>query len=91
MNKTELIDAIANNAGISKVMARKALDGFIISVSQALKKGDKVALSGFGSFSVAERASRTGVNPSTKEIMKIEAKNIVKFKAGAELSDKVNL
>ena len=91
MNKTELIDAIANNAGISKVMARKALDGFIISVSQALKKGDKVALSGFGAFSVAERASRTGVNPSTKEIMKKKKKNVVKFKAGAELSDKVNL
>ena len=91
MNKTELIDAIANNAGISKVMARKALDGFIISVSQALKKGDKVALSGFGAFSVAERASRTGVNPSTKEIMTKKKKNVVKFKAGAELSDKVNL
>mgnify|MGYP002517274170 CR=1 FL=1 len=56
-----------------------------------IRKGDKVALSGFGAFSVAERASRTGVNPSTKEIMTIEAKNVVKFKAGAELSDKVNL
>ena len=91
MNKTELIDAMATNAGISKVVARKALDGFIKSVSQALRKGDKVALSGFGEFSVAERASRTGVNPSTKEIMTIEAKNVVKFKAGAELSDKINL
>jgi DNA-binding protein HU-beta len=90
MNKTELIDAMATNAGISKVVARKALDGFIKSVSQALRKGDKVALSGFGAFSVAERASRTGVNPSTKEIMTIEAKNVVKFKAGAELSDRIN-
>ena len=91
MNKTELIDAMATNAGISKVVARKALDGFIKSVSQALRKGDKGALSGFGAFSVAERASRTGVNPSTKEIMTIEAKNVVKFKAGAELSDRINI
>ena len=90
MNKTELIDAMATNAGISKVVARKALDGFIKSVSQALRKGDKVALSGFGAFSVSERASRVGVNPSTMETMTIEAKNVVKFKAGAELSDRVN-
>ena len=90
MNKTELIDAMATNASISKVVARKALDGFIKSVSQALRKGDKVALSGFGAFSVSERASRVGVNPSTMETMTIEAKNVVKFKAGAELSDRIN-
>lgn len=90
MNKTELIDAMATNAGISKVMAKKALDGFIKSVSKALKNGDKVALVGFGAFQVVERAAREGVNPSTQEKMTIEAKKVVKFKAGAELSDKVN-
>ena len=90
MNKTELIDAMATNAGISKVMAKKALDGFIQSVSRALKNGDKVALVGFGAFQVVERAAREGVNPSTQEKMTIEAKKVVKFKAGAELSDKIN-
>ncbi|MBO7159916.1 MAG: HU family DNA-binding protein [Paludibacteraceae bacterium] len=90
MNKTELIDAMATNAGISKVMAKKALDGFIKSVSRALKNGDKVALVGFGAFQVVERAAREGVNPSTQEKMTIEAKKVVKFKAGAELSDKIN-
>lgn len=90
MNKTELIDAMATNAGISKVMAKKALDGFIKSVSRALKNGDKVALVGFGAFQVVERAAREGVNPSTQEKMTIESKKVVKFKAGAELSDKIN-
>ena len=90
MNKTELIDAMATNAGISKVMAKKALDGFIKSVSRALKNGVKVALVGFGAFQVVERAAREGVNPSTQEKMTIEAKKVVKFKAGAELSDKIN-
>ena len=90
MNKSELIDAMAMNAGISKVNAKKALDGFIKSVSRALKNGDKVSLVGFGAFQVVERAAREGVNPSTQEKMTIEAKKVVKFKAGAELSDKIN-
>ncbi|MEE1183919.1 MAG: HU family DNA-binding protein [Paludibacteraceae bacterium] len=90
MNKSELIDAMAMNAGISKVNAKKALDGFIKSVSRALKNGDKVSLVGFGAFQVVERASREGINPSTQEKMTIEAKKVVKFKAGAELSDKIN-
>lgn len=90
MNKSELVDAMAVNAGISKVVAKKALDGFIKSVSKALKNGDKVALVGFGAFQVVERAAREGVNPSTQEKMTIEAKKVVKFKAGAELSDKIN-
>lgn len=90
MNKSELIDAMAMNAGISKVNAKKALDGFIKSVSRALKNGDKVSLIGFGAFQVVERASREGINPSTQEKMTIEAKKVVKFKAGAELSDKIN-
>ena len=90
MNKSELIDAMTMNAGISKVNAKKALDGFIKSVSRALKNGDKVSLVGFGAFQVVERASREGINPSTQEKMTIEAKKVVKFKAGAELSDKIN-
>ena len=83
MNKSELVDAMAVNAGISKVVAKKALDGFIKSVSKALKNGDKVALVGFGAFQVVDRAAREGVNPSTQEKMTIEAKKVVKFKAGA--------
>ena len=90
MNKSELVDAMAVNAGISKVVAKKALDGFIKSVSKALKNGDKVALVGFGAFQVVDRAAREGVNPSTQEKMTIEAKKVVKFKAGAELSDNIN-
>ena len=90
MNKSELVDAMAINAGISKVVAKKALDGFIKSVSKAFKNGDKVALVGFGAFQVVDRAAREGVNPSTQEKMTIEAKKVVKFKAGAELSDKIN-
>ena len=90
MNKSELVDAMAINAGISKVVAKKALDGFIKSVSKALKNGDKVALVGFGAFQVVDRAAREGDNPSTQEKMTIEAKKVVKFKAGAELSDKIN-
>ena len=89
MNKAELISAIADNSGLSKVDSKKALDGFIAAVSNALKSGDKVALVGFGSFDVAERSARTGVNPATGAKIKIDAKKVVKFKAGAELADKV--
>ena len=89
MNKAELISAIADNSGLSKVDSKKALDGFIAAVSNALKSGDKVALVGFGSFDVAERSARTGVNPATGDKIKIDAKKVVKFKAGAELADLV--
>jgi DNA-binding protein HU-beta len=89
MNKAELISAIADNSGLSKVDSKKALDGFIAAVSNALKSGDKVALVGFGSFDVAERSARTGVNPVTGAKIKIDAKKVVKFKAGAELADLV--
>ncbi|NCC98943.1 MAG: HU family DNA-binding protein [Bacteroidia bacterium] len=89
MNKTELISAIAANSGLSKVDSKKALDGFMKAVSQSLKKGDKVSLVGFGSFAVANRSARVGVNPATKKKMTIAAKKVVKFKAGAELADKV--
>jgi DNA-binding protein HU-beta len=90
MNKAELIDSIAGKAGISKADAKKALDGMIESTSEALKKGDRVSLVGFGSFSVSKREARTGRNPQTGKEIQIPAKNVVKFKAGAELSDSVN-
>ena len=76
MNKAELISAIADNSGLSKVDSKKALDGFIAAVSNALKSGDKVALVGFGSFDVAERSARTGVNPATGAKIKIDAKKV---------------
>ncbi|UTW61111.1 HU family DNA-binding protein [bacterium SCSIO 12741] len=90
MNKSELVEAMANGAGISKADAKKALDALIDSTSSALKKGDRVALVGFGSFSVSKRSARTGRNPQTGKEIKIAAKNVVKFKAGAELSTAVN-
>lgn len=85
MNKTELISAMAAEAGLSKADSKKALDAFIASVTKALKGGDKVALVGFGTFSVAERAARIGINPATKAQIKIPAKKVAKFKAGSEL------
>lgn len=90
MNKTELINAMAEKAGLSKVDAKKALDAFVEAVSESLVKGDKVALIGFGTFGVTEKAARTGINPATKQKITIAAKKVVKFKAGAELADKVN-
>ncbi|HAQ71216.1 HU family DNA-binding protein [Salibacteraceae bacterium] len=90
MNKAELIDAMANGAGISKADAKKALDAFIDTTTGALKKGDRVALVGFGSFSVSNRSARTGRNPQTGKEIKIAAKNVVKFKAGADLGGAVN-
>jgi DNA-binding protein HU-beta len=89
MNKAELIDAIASKAELTKADAKKALDAFIGSVGETLKNGDRVALVGFGSFSVAEREERMGRNPQTGAEIKIPAKKVVKFKAGAELSDLV--
>ena len=90
MNKAELIDAMANGAGISKADAKKALNAFIDTTTGALKKGNRVALVGFGSFSVSKRSARTGRNPQTGKEIKIAAKNVVKFKAGADLSGSVN-
>ena len=89
MNKFELVDAVSEKSGLTKVDSKKAIDAVIDAVKEALKKGDKVSLVGFATLSVAERAARTGVNPQTKKPIKIEAKKIVKFKAGAELSDAV--
>ena len=89
MNKAELIDAIAANAKLSKADAKKALDGFIEVSTKALKKGDRIGLVGFGSFSVSKRAARKGRNPQTGKEINIKAKKVVRFKAGAELSSKV--
>jgi len=89
MNKSELIDSMANGANLSKADAKRALDAFLDSTGGALKKGDKVALVGFGTFSVSKRAARKGRNPQTGKEINIAAKNVVKFKAGSELSSKV--
>lgn len=89
MNKGDLINVIAEEANISKASAKSALDATINAISGALKQGDKVALIGFGTFSLSERGERTGVNPATKQPIKIAAKKVVKFKAGAELADAV--
>ncbi|MFT5859361.1 MAG: DNA-binding protein HU-beta [Flavobacteriaceae bacterium] len=90
MNKAELIDAMAASAGLSKADAKRALDGFVDATGAALKKGDRISLVGFGSFSVSHRAARTGRNPQTGKEIQIAAKNVVRFKAGSDLSEKVN-
>jgi len=89
MNKTELVNAVAEKAGISKVNAKAAVDAAIEAVVNALAEGDKISLIGFGTFSVAEKAARTGFNPRTKEAIEIPARKTIKFKAGAELAEKV--
>ena len=88
MNKTELINAIAEKGGLSKVDSKKAVDMEV--VTDALKNNDKVSLIGFGTFSVKENPARTGINPATKQKIEIPAKKVAKFKAGAELSSAVN-
>ena len=90
MNKAELVDAIAAEAKLSKADAKKAVDAFVVSTSKALKKGDRVALVGFGSFSISKRAARNGRNPQTGKAIKIAAKKVAKFKAGADLAKTVN-
>lgn len=90
MNKTELVNAIAEKANLTKVDAKNALDACVSAIAEALEKDDKVALLGFGTFSVAEKGARTGINPRTKETINIPARKVVKFKPGAELANKVN-
>ncbi|UTV26925.1 nucleoid-associated protein HU-beta [Photobacterium atrarenae] len=90
MNKTQLVDKIAENADISKASAGRALDAFIDAVADSLKAGDQVALVGFGTFSVRERAARTGRNPQTGEEIQISAAKVPGFKAGKALKDSVN-
>jgi len=89
MNKAQLIDAIAAEANLTKADAKRALDAFVKTTTDALKKGDRVALVGFGSFSVSARNARTGRNPQTGAPITIAAKKVVKFKAGSELADAV--
>jgi DNA-binding protein HU-beta len=90
MNKSDLIDAMAADAGISKAAAKAALESFMGNVTDTLKGGGKVALVGFGTFSVSARSARTGRNPQTGAEIQIAAKNVAKFKAGAGLNDAVN-
>ena len=90
MNKAELIDAISAESGLTKADAKKALEGFVSATSTALKAGDKLSLVGFGSFSVSKREARTGRNPQTGKEINIAAKNVVKFKAGTDLTGNVN-
>jgi DNA-binding protein HU-beta len=90
MNKSDLIEAMASDAGISKAAAGKALDSMMANVKSALRGGGKVSLVGFGSFSVSARAARDGRNPQTGATIKIPARNVVKFKAGSELKGSVN-
>jgi DNA-binding protein HU-beta len=89
MNKGDLIAAIAKDAKISKAAAGKSLDSFIANVTKALKKGDKVTLVGFGTFSVTKRKARKGRNPQTGEAIKIKAKKIAKFAPGATLKSSI--
>jgi len=86
MNKAELVAAVAANAEISKVKAAAAVDGAIDAIVAALKKGESVQLIGFGTFSVVKKAARKGINPATKAVIDIPAKNVVKFKAGAKMA-----
>lgn len=90
MNKTELVAAIADEAGLSKKDAEKALKAFTDVVTEELKKGEKVQLVGFGTFEVSERAAREGRNPQTGAAMKIAASKAPKFKTGKALKDLIN-
>ncbi len=90
MNKSELIDAIADSADISKAAAGRALDAAVEAVKKALKKNDMVTLVGFGTFYVGKRAARTGRNPRTGASIKIKAAKVPKFRAGKGLKDAIN-
>ncbi|MDO4510572.1 MAG: HU family DNA-binding protein [Bacteroidales bacterium] len=89
MNKTELINGIAIEAGISKVQAKAAVEAAVKVMQTALLKGDKISVVGFGTLAVQEKAERAGVNPATGAKITIPAKKVVKFKAGAELAEKL--
>lgn len=90
MNKAELSSSIAEKSGLSQADAKAALDALIESVTEGLADGDRISLVGFGSWSVEQRDARTGRNPRTGEAIQIAAKKVVKFKAGAALSNAVN-
>ena len=90
MNKSDLIDAMAEDAGVTKAAAKKALESFLGNVQGSLKNGNRVSLVGFGSWSVTRRAAREGRNSQTGKTIQIAAKNVVKFKAGSDLQTSVN-
>ncbi len=90
MNKTDLINAIAADAGISKSQAKAALESMVNNVTNTLKKGDKVSLVGWGTWSVSRRNARNGRNPQTGETIPIKAKNVVRFKAGSKFDKAIN-
>ena len=90
MNKTELVSSIAAKAGLSKVDSKKALDATVEAIVEALKAGEKVSLVGFGTFAVAKRPARQGINPLNKKPLNIPAKNVAKFKAGSDLDGAIN-
>lgn len=90
MNKQELIDAIAAESGLSKKDSKEALDALVKTVGETLKKGDNISLVGFGSFTVIQKAARTGKNPQTGKPIQIAAKKAVKFRPGKELAEGVN-
>ena len=89
MNKTELVKAVAAQAELTQAQAKAAVDAVVASVKDSLVKGEAVQLIGFGTFSVVEKPAREGVNPATKQKIKIAAKKVAKFKAGAELAEAV--
>jgi DNA-binding protein HU-beta len=89
MNKAELIEQIAKDAGLTKVQANEVLNSFTNAVVSSLKKGENVTLVGFGTFSVAQRSARNGRNPQTGEVIKIKARKLPKFKAGKDFATKI--
>jgi DNA-binding protein HU-beta len=89
MNKSELVEAIANGSGVTKADASRVLDTFMATVTDALKSGDQVVLPGFGSFAIGNRSARTGRNPQTGEAIQIKASRVAKFKAGKSLKEAV--
>jgi len=89
MNKSDLVESMAEAAEISKASAEKGLNGMLDAIAKAMKKGDKVTLVGFGTFSVVKRAARQGRNPQTGKMIKIAAKKVAKFKAGSKLAETV--
>ena len=90
MKKIELVEAVATNAGLTKADATRAIDATFYAITEALKKGDKLTLIGFGTFGVSRREGRTGRNPQTGATVEIPARNVVSFKAGTQLKKSVN-
>lgn len=90
MNKGDLIESVANQSGLTKADAARAVDAVLDAITGSLMQGNKVTLPGFGTFSTSKRAARTGRNPSTGATIKIKAKTIAKFKPGSKLTDAVN-